>query len=343
MNDLSMNEMNEFPGEAAEAGHEETHSAAAESPSQAYESDLTSEVPAAPPRLPLSARKLAANRRNARKSTGPRTFIGKLNASRNNLQHGRRSGKSKTSLWVFYASMRELGEDPDEFSRLRQDLIESFEPQTAAEEMLVDDLAARRWERMRLERGQAALLARRIQQLEIARQRKSLEISQKISAQLPTAILKMGLIWDEDSPEKFQRLLEWLGQLKDLVEASVFDGAELFIGWIYGPNPSMRGALIKSLFMKLAEATPKAPAEPADVSLLRRELMAEISSVTQQYQLYLRQHVEITPTMRAECLVPTTNERWLSRELNRLDRQIERKTKLLLEEQTHRAKLDQDQ
>ncbi len=78
--------------------------------------------------------------------------------------------------------------------------------------------------------------------------------------------------------------------------------------------------------------------QPADVSLLRRELMREISSVTQQYQLYLRQHVEITPTMRAECLVPTVEQRWLTAELNRLDRQIEKKTKLLLEEQSHRGK-----
>lgn len=262
MNDVSMNEMNGLPGEAAESatGHEETNSVAAESSSQAHESGLTGEPTAAPRRFPLSTRRLAANRRNARKSTGPRTLSGKLRVSYNPLKHGRYADQSNSTLRALYASMSELGEDPEEFSRLRQDLIESFEPQTAAEEILVDDLAARRWERMRLERGQAALLARRIQQLEIARQRKSLEISQKISAQLPTAILKMGLIWDEDSPEKFQRLLEWLGQLKDLVEASVFDGAELFIGWIYGPNPSMRGALIKSLFMKLAEATPKAPA-----------------------------------------------------------------------------------
>src|SRR5262245_56004651 len=35
-----------------------------------------------------SERKIAANRLNARKSTGPRTAAGKANASRNALQHG---------------------------------------------------------------------------------------------------------------------------------------------------------------------------------------------------------------------------------------------------------------
>src|SRR5436190_19952220 len=36
----------------------------------------------------ISQRKLGANRRNAKKSTGPRTTVGKRNASRNALRHG---------------------------------------------------------------------------------------------------------------------------------------------------------------------------------------------------------------------------------------------------------------
>jgi hypothetical protein len=35
-----------------------------------------------------SARRLAANRRNARRSTGPKTASGKLSAARNGLRHG---------------------------------------------------------------------------------------------------------------------------------------------------------------------------------------------------------------------------------------------------------------
>ncbi|MGH9433647.1 MAG: hypothetical protein ACRD3T_19125 [Terriglobia bacterium] len=280
-----------------------------------------------------SPQRIAANRRNARKSSGPRTAAGKVRASRNRLKHGRYAGKDSPSLRTIYASIVELGEDPEEFTRLHQDLLDSYRPATRAAALLVDDLAARRWERQRLERGQAALLARRVQQLEIARQRRSLEISQKITAELHPAALSVGVIWEEDSAAKFQRLLEWLDRLKDCAEAGVWKGAETFIGWVYGAAPTLRGALIKGLFAGLA-ATPETAANPADQSLLRRELLAEISNVTQQYQLYLRQHVDVTPTMRAECLVPTADQRWLTRELNRLDRQIERKTVLLRREQS---------
>ncbi len=40
------------------------------------------------PKLPLSEKRLAANRANARKSTGPRSPEGKRRASRNNTRHG---------------------------------------------------------------------------------------------------------------------------------------------------------------------------------------------------------------------------------------------------------------
>jgi len=302
------------------------------------ESTLIDVQPGAAAPGPVSSpKRIAANRRNARKSTGPRTFAGKLRVSRNRLRHGRYAGKGNSSLRTIYTSMAELGEDPEEFTRLHQGLLDSYQPATRAAEMLVEDLAARRWERQRLERGQAALLARRVQQLETQRQRRSLEISQQISPQLDPAALALGVMWQEESAAKFQKLLELLEQLKDCAEAGVFGGAETFLDWVYGAAPTMRGALIKSLFTQLA-ATPDAPPEPEVVSQLRRELMREISSVIQRYQLYLRQHVEITPTMRAECLAPTVDQRWLTLELNRLDRQIEKKIKLLLEEQSHRGK-----
>ena len=41
-----------------------------------------------------------------------------------------------------------------------------------------------------------------------------------------------------------------------------------------------------------------------------RELLAEICNITQQYQLFIREHVEITPTMREECRARRRN--WLS-------------------------------
>ncbi|HEV2418595.1 MAG TPA: hypothetical protein VGX94_12385 [Terriglobia bacterium] len=288
---------------------------------------------------------------------------------------------------ALHASMIELGEDPEEFSKLHEGIVASFRPSNRAQEALAREIAWLHWERQRLERAQAALFARRIQELEIQRQRKSLEISQKISAQIPAAQMNIGYLWADESPEKFQKLLELLDQLKQCVDAGVFMGAETYIDWIYGPLSTARGAMIKVLFAQLAEIpplnaapdddeepamegetgtedeSPLSPTEPLTVAAaaddpasgeprdfdagrsdadiaqhvavmkLRREIEAEIASVTQQYWLYQRQYVDVTPTMRAECLVPTIEQRWLMRQLYMIDRGIDRKVRLLMDQQ----------
>ncbi|MGH7870313.1 MAG: hypothetical protein ACREP9_22385 [Candidatus Dormibacteraceae bacterium] len=80
------------------------------------------------------------------------------------------------------------------------------------------------------------------------------------------------------------------------------------------------------------------PAEDPFQTAVGRELLAEICNISQQYQLFIREHVEITPTMREECLAPTAEQRWLMRQMNSTDRQIERKTRLLLEVQDRRGR-----
>ena len=52
------------------------------------------------PRLPSPAR-IAANRRNARKSTGPRTARGKAQSRLNRLRNGSRSRLYQDLLWEF--------------------------------------------------------------------------------------------------------------------------------------------------------------------------------------------------------------------------------------------------
>ena len=70
--------------------------------------------PSAPVRRPISERKLAANRANAQKSTGPRTPRGKTTSSWNALKHGllsRRlvnfSDQSQRSFLELLADLRE--------------------------------------------------------------------------------------------------------------------------------------------------------------------------------------------------------------------------------------------
>lgn len=46
-----------------------------------------------------SERKAAANRRNAKKSTGPKSRVGRLRASQNSLRHGLAAGWSQSDSW----------------------------------------------------------------------------------------------------------------------------------------------------------------------------------------------------------------------------------------------------
>ncbi len=86
--------------------------------------------------------RIAANRRNALKSTGPRTPAGKrrvaLNARSQNL-----------CPQELERQLRARGEDPREFRRLHRDLIAVFQPQDGAASAAVELLALSWWEKAR--------------------------------------------------------------------------------------------------------------------------------------------------------------------------------------------------
>lgn len=99
----------------------------------------------------MTRRLLKANQSNSKKSTGPRTELGKRHASRN-------AGKHLVFARVAPPYMKELGEDPAEFERVRDSLWRAFEPQDDFEAMLVGDMTEYRWRRYRLLRAEAGNL-----------------------------------------------------------------------------------------------------------------------------------------------------------------------------------------
>jgi hypothetical protein len=291
----------------------------------------------------LSEAQLVARRANAKKSTGPRTLAGRIRSSQNARKDGSHRGHSTAYSRSLYDRMEDLGEDPAEFAEIEDGLRTSFLPSNKAQEMVLHQIALLEWERQRLERAQAALLARRIQKLEIERERESLTVSQKITSKIPTAQLTIGLVWHRDeSPTKYQKLLEWLEMLQGCIEFKDYETAEAVVGWIYGKVPTVRGAHIKSSFRVLAKAGPKAPPDESAISTLRMELLREISDVTAQYNLYLREHVDLTPTMRDERLAPNHKQRDLMAQMNMIDRRIDQKIRLLLTLQKFEADRDRD-
>jgi len=90
---------------------------------------------------------VAANRRNAGKSTGPRTTLGKAVVAQNALKHG---------LLTRRNVMR--GEDPQEFERLRDRMLAELVPAGPTEAVLAERIVSLSWRLKRAERVQNEVL-----------------------------------------------------------------------------------------------------------------------------------------------------------------------------------------
>ncbi len=89
----------------------------------------------------VSAKQLTANRRNAKKSSGPTTTPGKGITKLNALKHG-----------LCAQQVVLPGEEPKDFEALRQRLVREIAPEDLIEEQLVDWIAMSMW---RMKRGAA--------------------------------------------------------------------------------------------------------------------------------------------------------------------------------------------
>jgi hypothetical protein len=94
---------------------------------------------------PVSARKLAANRANAKKSTGPRTVAGKRRCSKNAVTHG-----------LFCNDMVLPGEDRKFFEQFRHAVLLELRPMNVIELMIVDRIVIAQWKLRRLNSVEAS-------------------------------------------------------------------------------------------------------------------------------------------------------------------------------------------
>ena len=95
----------------------------------------------------ISEKQLAANRRNAQKSTGPQTPEGKTIASRNSTTHGLTS----TALII-------EGENPFELQNFRLKIRDELDPVGPMETMLTERIITLAWRLSRADRFQSAAI-----------------------------------------------------------------------------------------------------------------------------------------------------------------------------------------
>ena len=98
----------------------------------------------------MGEQRAEANRINAQRSSGPRTELGKSRSKMNALKHGLSAKKIVIG-----------DEDPKEFEALRAALERDWQPETAFESELVDQLAGLFWRMRRVPAIEAAIVKAR--------------------------------------------------------------------------------------------------------------------------------------------------------------------------------------
>ena len=99
-----------------------------------------------------SLRKIEANRRNAEKSTGPRSEVGKARSAQNARQHGYTADVIVLSV-----------EDKDIFNRMHQDLTDQYQPITITEEQFLLEMTWARWRTHRIWNAESMHLERALE------------------------------------------------------------------------------------------------------------------------------------------------------------------------------------
>jgi hypothetical protein len=285
-----------------------------------------------PIHLTVTPRSREARRRNAQRSTGPRTAEGKRRTAGN----ARRA--RTTPLWRGRPVPRSLDQ---ESRKILGGLVEAFEPANPAERLLVEELARLHRRKQRNQEAQEGLIEKSLRRLGRERSEHQLQLTLESSDYPARSAAAAGLLYMEDCPSKFRELARLLNVVKDDVELGNLSAeVEGLLKTIYGPNLTMRGARILGTYQRLLESgstARKDDSETGDALLeaTRAQLLGaleeEKSLLAARYQSYLEEHILTPAALERAALVPE-DDLWHSLifQEQALDRQIESKTRLLL-------------
>ncbi len=264
----------------------------------------------------------AARRRNSHKSTGPRSCRGKRHSRRNALKHGLYSDVQ----YFFQEAAIELGEDPGQFRRLYLGLLEARRPADALEQVLVEDIAVLIYKKARLERSEAAVQVCNVRQHDLERRKQYLQVGRDGTTMTQAEMLEKGLRVRLDAPGKFEKVLEMLGMLEDLLERNEFsDNMHRLLLALYGQTPTLRGAGLLNGYVKLRKLGAEGQNFGDAKEVFKLGLLEETEEVLGEYDLFLHEHVENTRAARIAAMAPS-HAQWAAiiRQSHAMDRLMER-------------------
>ena len=297
----------------------------------------------------LTPELLAAARQNARHSTGPRSPAAKQNSKLNALKHGAYVSDENQRQ-----AMRALGEDPEQFEALREELLSAFGPGDALWERQIEDLAWLYWRRQRLERAQAGLKRRALQGIEEWQHRRQREMAGVTFDASQHEMLDWNLPLPSDRGVRLRETLSYLEVIREQVRQGVYrPRQQTVLESLYRGEEGWRWTLIHALLYRFCRAQelarndpnqkyyveylratgtyPEPPGEGKQQELLRL-LGEEIASVEEELAYAEKQNEERAAIERDACLAPE-GATWnmLVRQEGSLDRSIDRKVRILLQ------------
>jgi hypothetical protein len=295
----------------------------------------------------LTPRLLAAARQNAQHSTGPRSPAAKQNVKLNALKHG---------VYVSDENQRQamaaLGEDPEQFQTLTEELMTAFGPGDALWEKQVEDLAWLYWRHERLERAQAGLKRRALQAIEDWQHRRRQEMARVTFDASQHEMLDVNLSESTDRGVVLKQMLSFLELVREEVKQRTFRLRQVGVleslykgvmGWRVGlicrllqrfcDAPRLAEQLAdeeERQFLREIGAPTEPPGEPEHQELLRL-FEEEIASLREEFAYAEQANEERAEIEREACLAPE-GETWsmMLRQEGALDRSIDRKVTILL-------------
>jgi hypothetical protein len=294
----------------------------------------------------LTPKLLAAARQNAQHSTGPRSAAAKQNSKLNALKHGQRA-RPGNHRQVMLA----LGEDPQEFENLKQELMTTYGPGDALWERRIDDLARLYWRRERLERAQEGMMRRALLEVEEWQHRRQQEMAGATFDASQSQANDTDMAESTDPGMRLRMLLSFLGVIRAQVKQRTFKSRQASeIKCLYQNNEGWRQARLCHLLrlfnrsvkprtkedIDLEESLskefgPREQAGEAQYQELLRLLDEEIAYVQEELQYAEKVNEEKAAIERDAALAPVGEDwRTMVRQQDALDRSIDRKVRILL-------------
>jgi hypothetical protein len=189
---------------------------------------------------------IAANRANAKRSTGPRSEAGKMASSRNNLRHG-----------LCAKQIVLPGEKAADYEALRQELHSDYAPANTAEATLVDQIAEHTWRLQRVRRAETAMFEKLMRDMD-----DDLAIARAIAN--PEGDLDRIRRYEVTIERSYHRAIEQLRKLQKERRAaensaSASGGFARMNGFV-SPEPMERATAVLAALLETDPAPPPAPA-----------------------------------------------------------------------------------